>query len=333
MLNLSQAQVVDAVYTGIVHGNKNAAGVANFLAPVVNVDEVTGMTIVMNDDAFVAPDNLFRAPGSNYEYYTPSFGSRTYSLKQEADAWSVPEELDRIAKSSAAKLDLRKQAIYVVMQRLANSFELNIANQMGKASNYEASNSIDLGLAPADQWNSAIANVEDQIIQAGIICASQSGVRPNKLLLSEQAFRALVTNPRIRDFLQRGTMITEASLATLFHLDEVQIARQTLITAASNGKKDYVWKNNALLFYAPGKTNAGLIPCDSANRAEPSTAYQYILKSTPKASKEYFNESNDSWVGKIKIERSLEMIGLGSNGLVSTGFLFENVADLSKLAI
>lgn len=327
MLNLSQAQVHDAIFTGIVLGNKNCKGVANFLAPVVNVDDITGITLTSNDDAFVAPDNLFRAPGANYNYYTPTFGSRTYSLQQEADAWSVPMEQDRIAKTRAAKLDLRKQAIHVVMHRLENIWEVRIADTLGQSQQYEASNSIDLDTSPNDKWDSPIANIEDQIVQAGNIIQRQVGIRPNKLLLSIQAYRALITNPRIRDFLPRGTMITEQSLANLFRLDEVKIADQTVKKSIDNGQKDYVWKNNAVLFYAPGKTTAGLVPSDAANRAEPSFAYQYILKGTPTASKELFNELNDTWWGKVKIERSLELTGIGENGLLAAGFLFENVAD------
>ena len=327
MLNLSQAQVHDAVYTGIVHGNKNSAGVANFLAPVVNVDDISGLTIVMNDDAFVAPDNLYRAPGSNYDYYTPTFGSRQYSLKQQADAWSVPQEIDKITKTRAAKLDLRKQAIYTVMRRMENIWEVEIGNTLTNPSNYEASNSIDLSLTPSDQWDSPISNVEDQIVQASIIINRQVGIRPNKLLLSEAAMRALVTNPRIRDFLPRGTMVTEQSLANLFRLDEVKVASQTVITSGNNGRKEYVYDNSAILFYAPGKTESGLIAADSANRSQPSFAYQYILKGSPTASQEHFNELNDTYFGKIKVERSLELIGLGTNGLLGAGFLWNNVSS------
>lgn len=337
MLNISTAAANDAIYTEIVLGNKVAKGVANFIAPIVNVDTVTGKVFVMNDDAFVAPDNIYRAEGSNYEYYTPTLGTRTYTLAQEARAWSVPDRLDRVARTHAAKFDLRKQAIHVTMQRMENAWERRIATDITDPAKYEASNSLDLSLTPANQWDSPVADVENQIHQASVIIQRQTGLRPNKLLLSVDAYTALITNSRIRDFLPRGTMIAEESLASLFRLDEVKIADQPLILTGGStpsNTKEYLYQNNAVLFYSPSKTTSNsFIPADHANRAEPAFAYQYILKGFPVASKQLYNELNDTWFGKIKIERSFELIGLGDNGLLSAGFLFQNCKGNSLTTI
>lgn len=88
-----------------------------------------------------------------------------------------------------------------------------------------------------------------------VYMASQTGFRPNKLVLSPSVFYALKNHDDILDrikYTQKGIVTTDL-LATLFEVDEVHIA-WAVVNTATKGAADvinFVMGKNMLLLYVP----------------------------------------------------------------------------------
>lgn len=321
-LNLDSTRIIDPVISQIASGYANADGVAGFIAPPVYVSNRSGRTLVFGKESFTAM-NLFRAPGSQIQRVTSGYTTRSFALRQEAISWEITEEAAQEAKTAGAQIDLRKYAALDAAARLMQSWEIQVADTVTNTASYEASNIFNL--SGADRWATATSDIEMQMDAAKEAIRSQIGQYPNKLMLSPEAFNALKTNKRIRQFLQRGMSVTEKVLADLFNLSEVRVARRLKLNP-NTGLLENIYSKNALLFYSPGATPDGFSPAVGANFGTPAYSYSYTIGpvvSTP----ERFDLDHRVFRGDLIIERSIELLAMGNNGLCGGGALFANVVD------
>lgn len=163
-----------------------------------------GRTLVFGKEAF-AHQSFIRSPGSNIQKIQNEFGTRSFSLKQEAISWEIAEEIAAEAKSGAAAIDLRSFAAKDASNRLMQSWEIEVASHVTDPTKYEAGNVLDLSKynGGAEQFDNPTSDVEILMDDAKEQVRSETGVYPNKLVLSPKAFNALKRNKRIRDFMQR----------------------------------------------------------------------------------------------------------------------------------
>lgn len=105
------------------------------------------------------------------------------------------------------------------------------------------------------QWNLETSNPIADISNASLAMAEASvGYRPNRLVLSPQAFYALKNHPDILDrikYTERGIVTTEL-LASLFEVEQVLVA-WGVVNNAPKGAADaisFITGRNALLVYA-----------------------------------------------------------------------------------
>jgi hypothetical protein len=152
---------------------------------------------------------------------------------------------------------------------------------------------------------------------------SQIGIYPQKLVLSPDAFNALKRNKRIRDFMQRGVLVNEKTLAEIFGLDEIRVARRLKLNQET-GVLENIYNNVAVLFYHPSSATDGFVPALDANYGTPAYAYTYTLAGYPLAVPERFNMDRRVFEGDILVERSFELVGMGETGKVGAGFIFNN---------
>ncbi len=321
--SLSHLQGSDPILREFALGYMNASGTAQFVAPLVSVPTLSGSVLQFGKEAFAA-DDTFRAPGTPFSYGTSSFTTRQYALRQEALGWSVPEEHDAVAKSGDAKLDLRRLAILTETAKLANSWEFQVARMVQNPANYEPT--CVRSLTGADKFSNATSDPEQIIDDAKEAVAAQIGTLPNRMVLSVDAYNSLKRNKRIREYTQRGTIITPQVLANIFDIKEVRVAR-TRVLNKQTGKIDYMWANSmALLFQPDSEIVDGFVPAANSDRARPASFYTYQQDEGVIATPERFDANSASYRGELKVYRAVQPIGLGENGLVGGAFLFMNVA-------
>lgn len=103
-------------------------------------------------------------------------------------------------------------------------------------------------------WNLEASNPIKDITDAAVVMASQTGYKPNTLVLSPFAFTALKNHFDILDrikYTQKG-IVTSDLLATLFEVDNVYVA-WSVVNSAIKGATDavsFIMGKNALLCYA-----------------------------------------------------------------------------------
>jgi len=325
MMNLDQVRVIDPILTQLAQGYKNAEGVATFFGPAVSMNTRAGRTLVFGKEAFAA-QNFLRAPGSNIQKIQNEFGTRSFSLRQEAISWEIAEEIAAEAKNGAAQIDLRQYAAKDAANRLMQSWEITVATAVTTAASYETSCRFDLATraSGADQFNQATSDVEVLIDEAKEAVRAQIGTYPNKMVISPDAFNALKRNKRIRDFMQRGILVNESTLANIFGLDEIRVARRLKLNQ-STGALENIYNNVAVLFYQPSGATDGFAPALDANYGNPAFGYTYTLAGYPIATPERFNIERRVFTGDILVERSFELVGMGENGLVGAGAILTNV--------
>ena len=325
MMNLDQVRVIDPILTQLAQGYKNAEGVATFFGPAVSMNTRAGRTLVFGKEAFAA-QNFLRAPGSNIQKIQNEFGTRSFSLRQEAISWEIAEEIAAEAKNGAAQLDLRQYAAKDAANRLMQSWEITVASAVTASSAYETSCVFDLATraSGADQFNQATSDIEVLIDEAKEAVRAQIGTYPNKMVISPDAFNALKRNKRIRDFMQRGVLVNEATLANIFGLDEIRVARRLKLNQTS-GALENIYNNVAVLFYQPSGATDGFAPALDANYGNPAFGYTYTLAGYPIATPERFNIERRVFTGDILVERSFELVGMGENGKVGAGAILTNV--------
>ena len=324
MMNLDQVRVIDPILTQLAQGYKNAEGVATFFGPAVSMNTRAGRTLVFGKEAFAA-QNFLRAPGSNIQKIQNEFGTRSFSLRQEAISWEIAEEIAAEAKNGAAQLDLRQYAAKDAANRLMQSWEITVATAVQDDSLYETANVFDLATrnSGADKFNAATSDVEVLIDEAKEAVRAQIGTYPNKMVISPDAFNALKRNKRIRDFMQRGVLVNEATLANIFGLDEIRVARRLKLNQAT-GSLENIYSNIAVLFYQPSGATDGFAPALDANYGNPAFGYTYTLAGYPIATPERFNIERRVFTGDILVERSFELVGMGENGKVGAGAVLKN---------
>ena len=324
MMNLDQVRVIDPILTQLAQGYKNAEGVATFFGPAVSMNTRAGRTLVFGKEAFAA-QSFLRAPGTNIQKIQNEFGTRSFALRQEAISWEIAEEVAAEAKNGAAQLDLRQYAAKDAANRLMQSWEVTVAGAVTDSTAYETANVFDLSTraSGADQFNQATSDIEVLIDEAKEAVRAQIGTYPNKMVISPDAFNALKRNKRIRDFMQRGVLVNEATLANIFGLDEIRVARRLKLNQ-STGALENIYNNVAVLFYQPSGATDGFAPAMDANYGNPAFGYTYTLAGYPIATPERFNIERRVFTGDILVERSFELVGMGQNGKVGAGAILTN---------
>lgn len=324
MMNLDQVRIIDPILTQLAQGYKNAEGVATFFAPVVNMSTRAGRTLTFGKESFAA-QNFFRSPGSNIQKISNEFGTRSFALRQEAISWQIAEEVAAEAKNGAAAIDLRAYAAKDAANRLMQSWEVQVSEKVLDVTQYESGNVLDLASynSGADQFNSPTSDVEVLIDDMKEQVRGQIGCYPQKMVISPDAFNALKRNKRIRDFMQRGVLVNEKTLAEIFGLDEIRVARRLKLNQET-GALENIYNNVAILFYHPSSATDGFSAALDANYGVPSFAYSYQLSGYPIATPERFNMDRRVFEGDILVERSMELVGMGETGRVGAGAVFLN---------
>jgi len=332
MLNLSNATIVDPILTSLAQGYMlPEADVASFIAPTVPVTLRSGKVLRFGKEAFAVGDYR-RAYGANIPHVSTQFGSDSYTLNQEALSWEIPEEIIQEAENGPAQIEIRSIETRNVMARLQNSHEKVVADAVSNPAIYESglaystfTNFRTANAGPGTAWGTTGATPIQDIIRLKRMVADQIGVRPNSMVLGTGIYDTLLTSPEVLDRIKytSAESINGDLLAGYFGLERgVRVAEGRYLS--NDGKLLPIFPENAVLvFYSAGSgSQESVMPASGMSMSTPSFMYTYQLASGGVTAKpEYYVPERRVIRCDHVIERSAQLIGLGSTGLVGSGAL------------
>jgi hypothetical protein len=242
---------IDAALTNLSVGYRNAAFVADLLAPVVPVRKQSDKYYIYDSEreAMRQSDDK-RAPGAAANEVDFSLSTDSYYAEDHALVSAIPDEerenadpvvqpnIDR-TEFLRAKIDLNK--------------EIELAGMLTDTSVITQSTT----LSGTGQWSDSssdpIAAIEAQ--KATIMAAVQS--MPNTLVLPYEVYAKVRIHAKVIERIAYGSIgaVNEQVLAQIFDVDRVLVPRAFKNTAApgQTASMSYVWGKNALLCHVPAK--------------------------------------------------------------------------------
>lgn len=244
MTNISVAYLQDA-----------SAFIADKVFPIVPVRRQSDVFYVYNKGDFMRDEAQVRGAGT--ESAGGDYGvaaSDPYHCRKHAFHYDVTEE-ERAnydeplnADTDATEFVSQKMLIRREMEWASKFFKTGVwgTEITGTGSNPSSGQAL--------KWNLATSNPILDITNAAVQMASETGYRPNTLVLSPFAFNALKNHEDILDrikYTQKGIVTTDL-LATLFEVQHVYVA-WSVVNSAAKGATDsvsFIMGKHALLCYA-----------------------------------------------------------------------------------
>ncbi len=309
VMNTKQAAVVDPILSTHARGYRNSTFISHELFPRVSIPNRSMRVIKFGKESFRAL-NTRRAPGSNKKRVQYGYASDPVSLAQDALEGVVPVEHQEEAESVPG-IDLGAGAINMTLDVVDLNLEIETANLARNVANYD--NNHKIVLAGSDRWKSDTSNPKEDFDDAKEIIRQSIGRYPNTLALGPSAKNALCNHPKIKEQFKYTSKesISLDMLAAYFEVKKVIVGGAIFLpeTSADNTLANDVWGNDAILAYVP---EAG------DNFQVPSYAYTYELRGYPQVNQPYFENSTDSWIYPVKVERRPILVG------AEGGFLFKD---------
>lgn len=266
MGRLSELRVVDPVLTTLVRGYSNADFVAENLFPIVGVVKEAGKVPTFGKDAFkiVATERAIRGNSNKIAPETRStvdYACVEHDAVYPADYREIQEDI----------LDLQKYAAFRAQAAVKLRCEKICADLALDAANYASTNKVTL--SGTTQWTHASSLPIAAVRTACEAVRTQTGKRPNVMILGALAFLALQDHATITDrikYSQLGVVTTEL-LAQIFGLKKVIVGDGVYSNDAMTAVYD-IWGDNAVLAYVPEASG------EMRSIYEPS--YGYTLQKT-----------------------------------------------------
>lgn len=308
-MTAAQARVVDPILTTVAQGYRNAEMVADYLFPVVPVEQRGGKIIQFGREDFRAY-NTGRAPGSNTKRVQYGYMGNPYALESHSLEGAVPFEIMQDA-NSVPNIDMGRIAVSKTQNIILLGSEVAAASIATNVANYGANNKVTL--AGTSQWSdySGVSDPSKDIETAKEQVRSQTGKRANTVLLSPKAFNALKQHPKIIDrikFTGRDSVTTDI-LAALWSVSRVVVG-DAVYEDASTGSLADVWGKDVVVAY----TEIGTL----ADAGLPSYGYTYRLRGYPLVETPYMDRNAKLWAYPINDERSPVLAASGAGFLIKS---------------
>lgn len=339
MMNLEQSFVgVDPILTTLSQGYMLPENsISNFIAPVVETPTRAGKVLRFGKEAFAVGD-FRRAYGANIPAVQSRFDSDSYALEQEVIAWELAEEVIQNAGEGPAQIDLRMIETKNAMARLSTTHEKTVADAVTVTASYNPYEAT-LGFeswtdfkaahatAGAADWADATGKPITDMLLLKRLIANQIGVRPNSAVIGTALFDTLMENPALNERIKYTSResIDVDMLAGYFGLPRgIRVAEGRYL--ADDGTLQPIFpENGLLLFYSPGPVSNAVTPASGASNANPAFAYTYQLAGMPQVRPEYYIRERRVVRAEITVERIVNLVGLGANGLVGSAAMISSM--------
>jgi len=188
--------------------------------------------------------------GSGFRLSTNTYFARVYAFHKDVT------DRQRANQDVQVKLD-QSAAIWVAGKMTMKRETLFDTQYMG-----QGKWTTDDVLTGIDRWDNAGSDPTVQIRNAKRVIQGATGYKPNKMIISRDAYDALLDNDSILARILGGAttaqpaMVMKQLLTQLFEIDEIFIQDAVINTAASNVDPDsktitFLSSAKALLYYAP----------------------------------------------------------------------------------
>lgn len=260
-----------------------------------------------------------RAPGTATKRINIKYDGQTYTVEQHSIEVPLPREL--IRESDAARntmnvgtnLDISRIAMVTANDVLGLGYELDVAAVATDPATYPTGNKV--ALAGATKWSAPTGTPVTDIRAAASTIRKKTGKRPNRLILSEDAFNTLVVNAEVRGYLpstQTGPATIE-QLKTILNVKEIVVGDAIWVNDSDEAQD--VWGNNAILAYVPSIGGNGT----DISLAEPAFGWTNVIEGHPFAEQPYYETGLKSYIYGATYERLPNVV------TPEAGFLFSNV--------
>lgn len=309
MTTKAQARVVDPVQTSYARGYTQPGFAGHHLFPKAPVDLRGAKMIKFNKDSFKKAVTA-RAPGTAVRQHRSGYESDPISIGQHALAAVTPFELQEEAAASLS-FDLHRDSLDEVLEIMSLSLEVEQAETALNAAAYDAAH-VDTP-AGTDLWTDDASKPKTQIEDAKETIRKDIGRKPNVLLLSPTARKALNTHPELFDIIKRsgGNAVTDDLLARFFDIEKVVVG-EAVSADAAGGLSD-VWGTGAILGFVSPPTGS-----NRRNRRLPSYGYTHQLKGYPYVTPTRFENGINSHQSDVFDEWSVDMVGPDAGYLITT---------------
>ena len=261
--------------------------------------------------------NLRRAPGAPTKRVKIKYEGKTYSVEQYSVEIPIPRELIRESDESrrlnlTANLDISRIAMVTANDILALDYELECADLATTSGTYASGHVV--ALSGGTKWSHADGKPVTDIESASETIRKKIGKRPNKLMLSADAYSALRHNAQVKTYLpdsQQGPATLE-QLKNILNVKDIEVGEAVWIN--DDDVCAAVWGNNAILAYVPEMSGTS----GDISLAEPAFGFTNVLEGHPFAEQPYFDKGLKSWVYGSTYERRPNV------AYNTAAFLFQN---------
>lgn len=240
--------------TSVAYMQDASAFIADKVFPIVKVKRQSDVFYIYNKGDFMRDEAQVR--GAATESAGGDYGveaSDPYYCRKHAFHKDVtPEERANYDEPLNADTD----ATDFVTQKMLIRREMEWATKFFKAGIWgrEISGAAAKGDNTAVYWNQPTSDPIGDVTGAGVQMASETGYKPNTLVLSPFVFNALKNHEDILDrikYTQKG-IVTADLLATLFEVQNVYVAWSVVNSATKNAKDNigFIMGKHALLCYS-----------------------------------------------------------------------------------
>jgi hypothetical protein len=311
-IRLNQSPILTNMLLGMAQGSY----IAEMLMPRLPQALSSVMLAKVGNERFKRY-NLRRAPGSETKRVDVKYEGRVYGVEQYAVEVPIPQEI--IRESAEARrlnvgnyLDISNIAMTTASGILAQDYELDVAGLATLPTTYAAGHT--QALAGGTKWSAATGTPVTDIEAASDIIRKKIGKRPNRLILSADAYSALKSNEQVRSrltTLQTGPASLD-QLKSVLSVSDIVVGDAIWMDASDVGQD--IWGNNAILAYVPNMGGSG----GSISLAEPAFGFTNVIEGHPFAETPYYENSNKSWIYGATFERRPNI------SYNTAGFLFQN---------
>lgn len=304
----AQARVIDPILTTVAQGCKNGQMVADYLFPVVPVDQRGGKILQFGKEDFELY-NTARAPGTNTKRVQFGHLGLPYALEQHALEGKVAFEHLQEA-NQVPGINLGRGAVTKTQNIILLSNEYQAASIARNAANYAAANKATL--AGTSRWDDYASGVSDPAADVDVAVEAiraQVGMRPNTVVLSPKAFKAAKRHPKLIDrikYTSRESLTLEL-LADLFDVERV-VSGDAIYNA--NGAMTDVWGKDVVVAYTEIAT--------ADDGGAPSYGYTYRLRGNPMVEMAYQDRNAKSWIYPVTDERAPVIAAASAGYLLQT---------------
>lgn len=240
---------IDNVLSQMAMGYRPEGFIADAIFPVVSVAKQSDLYMVFNRGDRLRIEETTRAPGTLARRVTEDIGSASYFARNYALAAAAVLEDKANADPMMLTQVYNNKATYI-LDKLLLDWERRVALLVTSGSNVGSSSAV------TSAWNGAgnpIGNINTALDNV----YGANGVRPNRIVMGVNAWRAFRRDSNVRNLIfgtnNGGGYPNVQQAASLFDVDQILIGGAFQNTAQEGQAETLasIWNDQVLVYYAP----------------------------------------------------------------------------------